>query len=465
MRPVVRCKHWTLIVLLTVLALLAGPFATAQEATPEATPVVDADAAPMLMFASDGMRPDFVSRFSASGVTPAMAQLSEQGVVGDNGMLQAFPPNTGTGWATLSTGTWPGAHGSINNTFYRTGDADFNNSSSGFDAGVLQSQTIAQSAEQYGKSVVAVGWTGTDGLMPQLDGPAIDYWSAYSFSTVLANYDLGADAPYQQVTLAEASGWSNVPETYSPALEQQLTLGTNDDASNPERAFDLYIYDSTDDDAVNYDRLTVVPAIVSGETGTPSASPIASPAAVASGGKDGGDSVADLAVGDWQDVKVTLAGEMDGLTAGFHLKLLDLAEDASTFRIYATSIARFNATYNGCDYEDGCAEPTGFAEDIATSFPSATGSDYYPLEHGLIDEDTYVQQGLMAPATSELQLLYILQELVPQPDLLMVGAPVTDEFSHQFLALITENGPGGTTNPRFDDVENDGVADGRVELR
>ncbi|MDQ3443500.1 MAG: alkaline phosphatase family protein, partial [Chloroflexota bacterium] len=465
MRPVVRCKHWTLIVLLTVLALLAGPLATAQEASPEATPVVDADAAPMLMFASDGMRPDFVSRFSASGVTPAMAQLSEQGVVGDNGMLQAFPPNTGTGWATLSTGTWPGAHGSINNTFYRTGDADFNNSSSGFDAGVLQSQTIAQSAEQYGKSVVAVGWTGTDGLMPQLDGPAIDYWSAHSFSTVLANYDLGADVPYQQVTLAEASGWSNVPETYSPALEQQLTLGTNDDASNPERALDLYIYDSTDDDAVNYDRLTVVPAIVSGETGTPSASPIASPAAVASGGKDGGDSVADLAVGDWQDVKVTLAGEMDGLTAGFHLKLLDLAEDASTFRIYATSIARFNATYNGCDYEDGCAEPTGFAEDISTSFPSATGSDYYPLEHGLIDEDTYVQQGLMAPATSELQLLYILQELVPQPDLLMVGAPVTDEFSHQFLALITENGSGGTTNPRFDDVENDGVADGRVELR
>ncbi|MDQ3541607.1 MAG: alkaline phosphatase family protein, partial [Chloroflexota bacterium] len=191
----------------------------------------------------------------------------------------------------------------------------------------------------------------------------------------------------------------------------------------------------------------------------------ASPVAVASGGKDGGDSVADLAVGDWQDVNVTLAGEMDGLTAGFHLKLLELAEDASTFRIYATSIARFNATYNGCDYEDGCAEPTGFAEDIATFFPSATGSDYYPLEHGLIDEETYVEQGLMAPATSQLQLLYILQELEVDPDLLMVGAPVTDEFTHQFLALITEAGPGGTTNPRFDDVENDGELDGRVEQR
>src|SRR5690606_19783856 len=52
-----------------------------------------------------------------------------------------------------------------------------------------------------------------------------------------------------------------------------------------------------------------------------------------------------------------------------------------------------------------------------------------------------------------------------EPDLLMVGAPVTDEFSHQFLALITEQGPGGTVNPRYDDVDNDVQPDGRVEQR
>ena len=45
----------------------------------------------------------------------------------------------------------------------------------------------------------------------------------------------------------------------------------------------------------------------------------------------------------------------------------------------------------------------------------------------------------------------------------MLGAPVTDEFSHQFLGLITESGPNGTTNPRYDDVNNDGQPDGRVE--
>ena len=138
---------------------------------------------------------------------------------------------------------------------------------------------------------------------------------------------------------------------------------------------------------------------------------------------------------------------------------------ASTFRIYATAIARHNATFNGCDYAPGCAEPSGFAEDIAVNFPSATGADFFPLENGLIDEETYVEQGLMALSNSELHLDYILNDLGVEPDLLMVGAPVTDEFSHQFLGLITESGPGGTTNPRYDDANNDGQPDGLVQQR
>lgn len=465
MRPFAIRKHWTLLVAATIVAIILGPLASAQNATPDATPVANADTAPVLLFASDGMRPDFVSQFGAAGITPTMAELASSGVVGENGLLQAFPPNTGTGWATLATGTWPGEHGSINNSFYRTGGPDFNDSTSAYESGVLQAQTIAQAAEQYGKSVVAVQWTGTSGLAPQLDGPAIDYWTEYSFSTVLANYALAADRPYQQVTLATAAGWTNVPESYSPALEQRFEVASNDEAVNPTRSFDLYIYDSSDDGAVTYDRLLVAPATVVDDASSPPASPVASPVTALPGGKDGTDAVADLAVGDWQDVKVTLAGEQDGLTAGFHLKLIELAGDASTFRIYATSIARFNATYNGCDYAAGCAEPGGFAEDIATWFPSATGADFYPLEHGLIDEETYVEQGLMAPATSQLHLDYIFDDLRVEPDLLMVGAPVTDEFGHQFLGLITESGPGGTANPRFDDVENDGQADGRVEQR
>ena len=38
-------------------------------------------------------------------------------------MVQAFPPNTGVGWYTMATGTYPSEHGSTNNTFFRGGDA------------------------------------------------------------------------------------------------------------------------------------------------------------------------------------------------------------------------------------------------------------------------------------------------------------------------------------------------------
>ena len=462
MRLAERNKRWTLLIIFSLLGTLFGPLVSAQDATPEAKPVTDSATAPVLMFTGDGMRPDFIDRYNESGVTPTFAQLAADGVVGDNGMLQALPPNTGTGWATLATGTWPGAHGSVNNTFYRTGDGDFNNRTSAYEPGVLQTQTIAQAAEQYGKTVVAVQWTGTSGLVPELNGPAIDYWTNYSSATVLANYDLQAAGDYQQVELAEATGWSNVPESFSPAFEQQFAIASGDPETNPDRLFHLYIYDSTDDEAVNYDRLMVVPATSDGGTGgTPDASPVTDDIA----DKDGAAAVADLAVGDWRDVKVTLGGELDGLTAGFHLKLVDLSEDASTFRIYASSIARFDATYNGCDYAPGCAEQSGFAEDLAANFPSAAGSDFFPLQDGLIDEQTYVEQGLMAISTTDLHLDYIMNDLGIDPDLLMIGSPVPDEFSHQFLALITESGPGGTTNPRFDDANNDGEADGLVDQR
>jgi 2',3'-cyclic-nucleotide 2'-phosphodiesterase (5'-nucleotidase family) len=456
-----------LLVWMLLLSLLA-PIVAAQEATPDATPVAGQPESPVLMFNSDGMRPDMVANYSAEGLTPTFADLLANGVTGENGMLQAFPPNTGTGWATISTGTWPGGHGSVNNTFYRTGDADFSNRTSAYEPAVLQAHTIAQAAEQYGKTVVAVQWTGTSGLMPQLNGPAIDYRTTYSFSTVLANTELGHGAPYQHVDLIEAAGWTNVPESYSTPLEQVFEVASTAPDISPRRAYNLYIYDSTDDGTVNYDRLLVAEATdgVGGTpTASPAASPVASPAAMAARGKDGANPIANLAVGDWQDVKVTLAGEMDGLTAGFHLKLIDLSADASSFRIYATAIARHVATYNGCDYAPGCAEPSGFAETLAADFPSATGADFVPLETGLIDEQTYVEQGLMALAITVQHLDYIIDELGVEPDLMMVGAPVTDEFGHQFLGLVTATGPGGTTNPRYDDVDNDGQPDGRVGQR
>ncbi|MBA2475198.1 MAG: 5'-nucleotidase C-terminal domain-containing protein, partial [Actinobacteria bacterium] len=60
---------------------------------------------------------------------------------------------------------------------------------------------------------------------------------------------------------------------------------------------------------------------------------------------------------------------------------------------------------------------------------------------------------------------YIFGELGVQPDLLMLGNPVTDEFQHQFMALTTKTDMDGDPNPYFDDLDADGVRDRRVAQR
>lgn len=58
------------------------------------------------------------------------------------------------------------------------------------------------------------------------------------------------------------------------------------------------------------------------------------------------------------------------------------------------SIQRTNAGYNGCNYAADCSAPLGFEETLNKNFPTSTAADFAPLEAGLIDEDTYVEQGL-----------------------------------------------------------------------
>jgi len=408
----------------------------------------------VIFFSSDGMRPDLMERFAAEGVMPTYAELLREGVRGNNGLLQGFPPNTGVGWYTLATGAWASEHGSTNNTFHRTGESNFNNRTSFATTGILQADTIQQAAERAGRTVVSMEWVGSRTLVPALQGPVVDFRTFLSNRGILLNFDLpgqpaGANAfgvSYQRVDLDPAAGWTNVPPSFSPAMQEQLKLtNTAFPASdNVDRFYDLFIYDSTPDGLTNYGHVLVVPSTA---------------------GKDGTAAVANLGQGQWADIKVTLTGARAGQTAGFYLKAIDIAPDLSMFRIYFTSIARANATYNGCTYAASCSTPLGFEETLNASFPSSTAADFSPLEAGIVDEDTYVEQGLMWKDAHFAYLNFILGTLGVTPDLLMVGNPVTDEFSHQFMALVTPTDIDGDPNPYFDDATNDDVPDGRIAIR
>ena len=99
----------------------------------------------------------------------------------------------------------------------------------------------------------------------------------------------------------------------------------------------------------------------------------------------------------------------------------------------------------------------------SSRFPTSTAADFAILESGITSEETYVEQGLYW-ATGHLPMLEYVAKTY-QPDLLLVGMPTTDEFQHQFLGLVSPTVPGGAPNPAFDDVDLNGVPDGRVAER
>ena len=153
-RPVILAALTLSFALLVAGSVSAGAAATKSGEKAQGAP----SGTPVIYFAADGMRPDLVDKYANAGAMPTMKQLMAQGLKGQNGLLQGFPPNTGVGWYTLSTGTWPGEHGSTNNTFHRTGEGNFNNSTSFATTGILQATTSGSRPSAAGRP--SCRWSG-----------------------------------------------------------------------------------------------------------------------------------------------------------------------------------------------------------------------------------------------------------------------------------------------------------------
>jgi 2',3'-cyclic-nucleotide 2'-phosphodiesterase (5'-nucleotidase family)/predicted AlkP superfamily phosphohydrolase/phosphomutase len=432
--------------LIVLLVILSMAIPVSGMSAPTAQAAKDATASKVIFYAADGMRPDLMERYASEGVMPTYAGLMLEGVMGANGLVQAFPPNTGVGWYTLATGTYPSEHGSTNNTFFRTGDL-FNNRTAAFSAGVLQADTLPEAAERAGKKVVSVEWSGGSRTMTALKGPVVDYRNFYSNRGLWTNWNVpgqpaGANAfgvQYQRYDLAEASGWNpNCPVSLSPGKQGTFDLGSYTSGTPPmpviaNDQYDFYVYDSTDDATVNYDHVLIAPN---------------------ASGKDCSKAVADLKEKEWADVKLVLANPA-GKTGGFYVKAMLLAPDLSKFSLFFSSVARSVATCTGCSYVGD------FEDDLNRLFPSSTGADYAIFESGLVDAATYIEQGLMWKNAHWTYLRYIIgTDPVPtvdggskagmgyKPDLLMMGSSATDEFSHMFLGLTIPS-VNGLANPYY----------------
>jgi 2',3'-cyclic-nucleotide 2'-phosphodiesterase (5'-nucleotidase family)/predicted AlkP superfamily phosphohydrolase/phosphomutase len=413
------------------------------------------DSGKVLFFTSDGLRQDAVEKYAGDGNTPGFRELLRHGTkASDNGLLTEAPPNTGAGWFTLSTGAWPGVTGSTNNTFHING-APFGNSTPAFAANsILQAETLAQAAERGGKKVAQIEWAG--GRSGTITGPTLDYRNFRSGRGVATNYIASTDlpgftqafglqfdhpsgfagnVPYPQAAPSDASGWTNVPRSYSPAKEMRLRVV---DGGVDKYGLNAYIYDSRNDRKTRYDHVLF------------------------SRTKSGADSVGDLEEGQWADVKVKIVGsDLDGKTGSFLIKVEKLSEDLKQVRLFHTSVTRAIAIWPTWPGEPGF---TGTFEDyVAERYPSSQAGDFAVLEAGIVSEETYIEQGNYWDKLYHPLIKYVIAKY--KPDLAMVGYPVTDEVQHQFLGLVTKKLPNGANNPAYDDVEVNGTKDNRVKQR
>ena len=167
----------------------------------------------------------------------------------------------------------------------------------------------------------------------------------------------------------------------------------------------MYIYDSTNDGAINFDSVLFMLTRRSQD------------------GCQGGRASQRRRVGRRED---RLTGARTGQTAGMYFKVIDMAANLTQFRVYFTSLARANATYNALG-RAGLARRSG---ELLNEVPVVDGGRLRAARGG------HRRRGHVRRAGPELgrrplgpTCAYILTTLGVEPDLLLIGNPVTDEFS------------------------------------
>jgi 2',3'-cyclic-nucleotide 2'-phosphodiesterase (5'-nucleotidase family)/predicted AlkP superfamily phosphohydrolase/phosphomutase len=442
--------------ILVMLAFLLGAITPALRAQATGEPQGSGNSK-VIFFVADGARQDLMKEHFVGNLPAKYQDEFIYGAMADgNGLLTQAPANTGAGWYSLMTGAWSGVHGSTNNTFHKNGGSgtDFQSKrTAAFDAGVLQAETLAQAAERAGKKVMQFEFAG--GRNGAIQGPTVDYRNFFSGRGVTTNFISPTDdaafvtsfglqfdhpagfagqAAFAEAAPAPAVGWTNTPTTYSPAYQMRMRVL---DSGTDKYGLNAFIYDPSDDGVVNYEMVMFSPD------------------------KDGAHAVADVPKGYMAETKVKIVGgAYDGKTAGFIFKVEELTTDLSKVRLFHSSVTRAIATWPTWPGEPGF---TDFEEYLAATYPVSTGADYAVLEAGIVSEETYVDQGLYWAEFAYRALEYLLENFTW--DIVMVGYPVTDEFQHQFLGLVTEKLPNGQPNPAYDDITLDGVKDNRVTER
>lgn len=307
-------------VILVLLALLGGAALTIWQ-NPGILGFQEEKAEKLYWFIPDGMRadPDVFSVFqwAEEGKLPNIKKMMEEGSYGYS--IPVFPSHTPTNFATLFTGATPKVHGIADGPMHVEGAPLAKPSAPGFSSVSKKVAPVWTLFEELGKNVLLLSIPGS--TPPELEkGITIrGRWGGWGADTNKVVYEptekleerKSAGRAFRLFFLGTpltkfvqkhaAAEWTGVPSSYSPPQEAVLR-----EHGLPVYA---YVYDSTDDGTVNYDR-----AVVALDKTDPSG-------------------FADLAEGEWSDwMPATLTFQDSSFDSDVRMKVIKLW-DSGSFRI------------------------------------------------------------------------------------------------------------------------------------
>jgi predicted AlkP superfamily pyrophosphatase or phosphodiesterase len=363
---------------LMFLPTCRGNTPTTSEISPTAvmtdTTMITSEEHSVVLISWDGSRADLVYDLMDEGLLPTFASMATRGVRAE--YVQSIdPPLTAAAHNSISSGSYPSRTGIISNSYHVIGD-DFYWYRRGYDEPMDDAEPIWVTASKAGLTTASVFFIGGT---PALAGQTADYTIGYGIED---SYSKQWD-----VNLSTAEGWTDMPQSFSPALSGSFTI-------QDVGLVYLYVLDSTDDNTPNHDTV------------------------VLNTERSGGFPAQILKESEWGSLIL-----LKRTCAGAEFLIQEITPERVT--LYHTGI------------EHNTAAPAELLKALNEIFgPFPAGGDSYALENGWISEEDFLyllerQSVYMAKVAAWVYRTY-------QPDLMFTWQDPFDSAGHQFLM----------TNPR-----------------
>ena len=267
----------------------------------------------------DGMRaePDLFNIFewAEQGKLPNIKKMMDNGAYGYS--VPVFPSHTPVNFATLLTGSYPKTHGVADGPMHVEGRTLDKVAVAGFSSVARKVPAIWTTLEENGKTVALISMPGS--TPPEINKGIVirGRWGGWGADFHAINFQTKGDNSQrvkqgrgtrmfffgpqltQYVDPKHATGWENMPKSFSPALEAEMKPW--------ESIVYAYIYDDTNDEKVNYNKIIF--------------------------SKDKKSVLADLKQGEWSDWQsITLKWQEKDVISDVRFRIIILEEDGF-FRI------------------------------------------------------------------------------------------------------------------------------------